>query len=152
MTASSTVLLVLATSALSAFAGVQQFQRRASLARLRTVLGVQVDGYAPGFAHALEWVGAKIPGGSDGSLQLTLAKAGYFQPSALHIFVALRFVCTVAVFCAVLLQASVIGATTLALAVFLAFFGSRTFVIAIKFKAGQRERLLRRELRRSSMS
>ncbi len=141
-----TFILVLAASALIVLAGLQQFHRRASLARLQTMLGVSPDGTPAGFVRALQWIGSRIPGGSDASLQLALTRAGYFQPSALPLFVALRLICTVAVFCTILLRAPVMGTTTLILSVFLAFVCSRLFVILLKLKAERRERMLRREM------
>jgi tight adherence protein C len=146
MLSSSITLLVLAAVAVSAVLGTQQLRRRTLLVRLQGVVGTETaeSSFAP--AHILQWIGSRIPGASDESLQAALAKAGFFQPSALHIFVALRLAGTVAVFFAVLLNASTVGATTLILAVFFAFFCSRVFVILLKRKAEGRERHLRREL------
>jgi tight adherence protein C len=146
MPASQITILVVAASALGVLGGLQQFHRRAALARLRIVVGVSIGGNTAGFARALQWVGSRIPGGSDSSLQSALMRAGYFQQPALHLFVALRLFCTGTVFFAVMLRAHVMGAATLTLAVFLAFFCSRLFVIVLKLKAEKRERLLRREM------
>jgi tight adherence protein C len=146
MLSSPTTLFVLAALAVSAFFGVQQYSRRALLVRLHGVLGADVPESPFAAANVLKWIGIRIPGASDKTLQSVLAKAGYLQPSAVHIFVALRLVCTVGAFFAVLLKSTSHNATTLILAVFSAFFCSRVFVILLKMKAERRERLLRREL------
>jgi len=146
MSLPQTVLLVLAASGLAALAFLQWYQRHATLARLDAVLGFPASEASFGVASALQWIGAKVPGGSDESLQTALTRAGHFQPGALPMFVALRLICAAATFGAALFQAERLTATTLIIAVFLTFFVSRAFVILIKLKAERRERLLRREL------
>ncbi|HTT96776.1 MAG TPA: type II secretion system F family protein [Rhizomicrobium sp.] len=146
MLSSPATLLVLAAMAVCMLLGVQQFHRRVLLVRLQGILGVEPDESPFAATRVLQWIGSRIPGASDESLQTALAKAGFFQPSALPIFVALRLVCTIGAFFVVLLKAASIEAATLMLAVFLAFFCSRVFVILLKAKAERRERLLRREL------
>jgi tight adherence protein C len=146
MLSPSTSLLILGVTAVSTLLGAQHFRRRALLARLQDIVGVETTENPFALTRVLQWIGSRIPGASDETLQSGLAKAGFFQPSALHIFVALRLVGTVGVFFAVLLKAPSGGPSALVLAVFLAFFCSRAFVILLKTKAERRERLLRREL------
>lgn len=142
-----TVGLLLGLSALSGFTMLRWMHRRSVLLRLRTVLGEEPDADAlSGPARTLHWLGSKIPGASDQSLQTALLKAGYFHPSALHVFVALRLICTGAVFFVVWLHGPGTPATALMLAFFLAFFCSRLFANLLKLQAKGRERALRREL------
>jgi tight adherence protein C len=141
-----TVLLVLAASGLAMLAGMHRLRRHAALARLDAVLGREAVGGMFGFSDGLHWIGSKVPGGADQSLQSALTRAGYFQPEALAMFAALRLICTGAVFAAIVFTADTIGAKTFLLAVFLAFACSRGFVILLKLKAERRERQLRREL------
>ena len=121
--------------------------RRWMLLRLRAAMGGTLDAGAPGgLAAALQRLGSHIPGASDDSLRAALTHAGYFHPGALPIFVAARFICMVAVFLAVLVHGGAIRPATLTLAVFLAFFSSRLFVILLKLRAEARQREIRREL------
>lgn len=141
------LFLAPAIMAVGALAGMQWMQRHTALLRLRTALGgVSDPGAQYGLSRLLQRIGSRIPGASDESLRAELIRAGYFQPSALHVFVAFRLICTGAVFFAVLLHAPSVQASTLMLAVFLAFLSSRLFVIALKLKAEKREREVRREL------
>lgn len=146
MLSSPETLFFLAAIAVSALFVVQRIHRRALLVRLHGILGAEEAQGPFAAARVLQWIGARIPGASDATLQTALAKAGFFQPSALHYFIALRLIGTIGVFLLVLLNAKTFEATTLILAAFLAFFCSRAFVILLKAKAERRERLLRREL------
>lgn len=147
MPAPQFLALLLATLILGALAVQQRLHRHATLVRLRAALGTLDEGDTQsGLARSLQWIGAHMPGASDEGLRAALARAGYFQPAALHLFVAVRLGCTAAVFGAVLFSAPAVGAMTLMVSVFLAFFCSRLFVILVKLKAERRERLLRAEL------
>ncbi len=123
-------------------------RRRVTLRRLQGALGVG-PGQAPHhrLIAGLQWLGARAPGASDGTLRACLAKAGYFQPGALPVFVALRLLCTAAVFLAALFKGQ--GrpdAAAIFLAIFLAFFCSRLFVILLKLRGEARQHQIRREL------
>ncbi len=146
MFASPAIPLLLAAATVGALLGAQELRRRALLARLQGILGAEVVESQFVASQTLQWIGSKIPGASDEGVQIALAKAGFFQSSASHIFVALRLIATIVVFLSIVLTAHTIGATTLILAAFLAFFCSRAFVILLKLRAERRERLLRREL------
>jgi len=135
--------VLLATAAMAGFAMLQWLHRRALLLRLNALLGVAQNSGAS-FGAVLERIGSQIPGASDETLKTALTRAGYFQSSALPSFVALRFASTAVIFAAALLRAP--SVTALMLAIFLAFFASRLFVILLKLKAEHRERALRREL------
>jgi len=142
------MIMLLAASAPGAFALMQWSRRRATLGRLRAVLGEDLDATPPqtNLVRLLEWLGGSIPGASDESLRNVLAGAGYFQRAALPIFVALRLICTVLAFFLVLLHEGTIRAATVMEAVFAAFFVSRLCVILLKLAADSRQRAVRREL------
>ncbi len=142
-----TLTLLLTAAALSGLGMLYWIHKQATLTRLRVALGdAEVQSPLWGIAQHLETIGTRLPGASDSSLQASLLRAGYFQPAAVHIFVALRLAATIAVPAIILLRAPAIDTSTLLLAAFLAFFTSRLFVIGLKLKAEARERALRREL------
>jgi len=127
---------------------VERSRRRASLQRLQATLG-----FAPEEAlhrkliSGLQWLGSRAPGASDDTLRACLAKAGYFQPAALPVFVALRLLWTVAVFFSALSKDGARpGPPTIFLAIFLAFLCSRLFVILVKLRGEARQHQIRREL------
>lgn len=140
------VIVSLAASGLIALVGLQQFHKRASLARLQIILGGPSGKGMSGMSEALGWIGSHIPGGTDQSLQTALTRAGFFHPSSLPLFAALRVIVASTVFLITMLQADLAIAPKLMLSIFLSFSCSRLFVTALKFKAKRRERLLSREM------
>lgn len=122
-------------------------ERTTTLHRLRAMMG-QEDRTAPSaLSHALQWLGERIPGAGDEGMRRALMQAGYSQPGAAPIFVAGRLLCTVALFVFLLLRPGATANTgSILLALFLAFFLSRLFVIALKLKAEARQQEIRREL------
>jgi tight adherence protein C len=98
-------------------------------------------------SQALQWLGEKIPGGGDESLRRILMQAGYSQTAAVPIFVAGRLICTAALFAFLLLRpGATASAGGIVFALFMTFFLSRLFVIALKLKAEARQQEIRREL------
>jgi tight adherence protein C len=141
------LVALLTATTLGGVIGAEWMAKQAILTRLRTMLGgLPQQPLSHDIVQFLGKLGAHLPGAADESLQTALARAGYFQPAAKHLFVVLRLAATIAVFVGIWLEASVSSATTLLLAMFLAFFTSRLFVILLKLKAESRERALRREL------
>ncbi len=141
-------ILLLAVSAPGGLGVLLWSQRRSTLSRLHAVMGDHFDSAPPqtGLIQFLQRLGSNIPGASDQSLRSTLASAGYNQHTALPAFVALRLLCTGLVFFLALFHGGPIRPTTLFLAVFLAFFCSRLFVILLKLTAEARQSTIRREL------
>lgn len=144
----SILIALLAASAMGGLGTLQCLRRRWTLMRLRATMGGNADTATPesGYVYFLQWLGSNIPGASDESLRAVLMSAGYFQHAALPIFIALRLICTGVVFLLVLLYGGATRPTALMLAVFLAFFCSRLFVILLKLQAEGRQRTVRREL------
>ncbi len=141
------LIALLAASAPGALGMALLARRRATLARLRTVMGDL--GAAPppnSLLRLLQWLGANLPGASDESLRNALAGAGYFPHAALPVFVAARLAATIGTFAAVLMHDGAGGSTGILLAVFAAFFVSRLFVILLKLAAEARLHAVRREL------
>jgi tight adherence protein C len=123
-------------------------RRRTVRQRLLAVIGAAPEQAARHtWIAGLQWLGARAPGASDGTLRACLAKAGYFHPAALPVFVALRLLCTATIFFAALFKDGATPAPlTLSLAIFLAFFCSRLFVIVVKMRGEARQHVIRREL------
>jgi pilus assembly protein TadC len=129
------------------FSALRWMERAATLRRLRSVMGQPDRAARPGFSHGLHWLGERLPGAGDSGLRRTLAQAGYVQPGAVPIFVAGRLLCTAALLVFFLLRPGATASTTsILLALFLTFFLSRLFVIALKLKAEARQQEIRREL------
>lgn len=145
MPAPNILIMLLLASGLVGLAAVQWSHRRGRLLRLRAVMG-EADAAGGGLVSLLEWLGTRLPGASDDGLRAVLTNAGFFRPAALPLFIASRLIATGAVFFLVLLEKPPIQASTLMLAVFLAFFTSRLFVIMVKLRAEARHRGIRREL------
>jgi tight adherence protein C len=149
MTIFSTTILGLFAAAIMGCAGsLEMAHRRAMLLRLRQVAG-DPSAATPrgGFSAGLLWLGAHFPGASDGTLRAALVRAGYFHPSALPVFIALRLLCTGAVLAFILLQGRHEDqAQTILLAIGAAFLCSRLFVILLKVKTEARQRAIRSEL------
>jgi hypothetical protein len=122
--------MFLAASGLGGLAVLQWSHRRGTLLRLRALMG-ESNAAGGGFVSLLEQLGTHLPGASDDSLRTVLTNAGFFRPAALPLFVASRLIATCAVFFIVLMEKAPIRADTLMLAVFLAFFTSRLFVIMV---------------------
>jgi tight adherence protein C len=139
------LIALLAASAPGGMSAVLLSRRHATLARLRAVMGQEAPAQNA-LLRFLDRLGARIPGAFDEGLRNMLAGAGYFQRSALPIFLALRLIATVMVFFVVLLRDGVISPEIFLLAVFSAFFTSRLFVILLKLAAEARQRAVRREL------
>ena len=142
-----TLLLALLAASVPALLGMALLsRRRATLSRLRLVMG-DLSAPAPqnNMLRALQGLGANLPGASDESLRQALASAGYVLPSALPVFVALRLAATIGAFLLVL-HSEGHETTGIFLAVFSAFFVSRLFVILLKLAADARQRAIRREL------
>ncbi|MGB3810959.1 MAG: type II secretion system F family protein [Parvibaculum sp.] len=97
----------------------------------------------------LEWLGQRIERdeGSSGEVRAILAKAGFFHPSALYMFLALRFGVAVSIFGAVLVMRSekVTLFNFFVAAVFAVLF-YRYALIAIKYLGERRARRVQREL------
>jgi tight adherence protein C len=148
MPPSNILIMLLAVSAPGGLGVMLWSRRRSTLLRLRAVMGETLDMTSPqtGLVHVLRRLGSNIPGASDESLRRALAGAGYFQHAALPAFAALRLLCTGLVFFLALLRGGTARPATLLLAVFLAFFCSRLFVVLLKLAAETRQRAVRREL------
>jgi tight adherence protein C len=148
MTGSTQTLLIalLAASAPGMLGMALLSRRRATLSRLRAVVGdLGADPSPNGPLRFLQWLGANLPGASDQGLRNALAGAGYFLHSALPVFVALRLAATIGAFL-LALRSGEPEATGVLLAVFSAFFVSRLFVILLKLAGEARQRAIRREL------
>lgn len=139
------LIVVCGLSVIGFMAGHAAFLRRATLVRLNALLGDGAGAFdtVTGLLHR---IGARLPGASDAGLQAAVLRAGYFEASALPVFVALRLVVTAGPLVAILLYRPSDGVTTLLLALFAAFFASRMFVVFLKLQAERRERGLKREL------
>lgn len=129
-------------------AALEWLQDRAALERLHMVLGQPRDDAAgPRLAGLLHWLGSRLPMAGDESLRDALARAGYWQPEAVPMFVALRLLSMLALSCLVLVHdGQALSITKAALAVFLAFLCSRIFVILLKLQGEARQRKIRNEL------
>jgi tight adherence protein C len=141
-------VVLAALLALSGLALQQWSLRRGRLLRLRAAMGEDPDAGPPrsSLVSLLAWLGTHIPGASDNGLRMALTGAGYFQPSALPVFVASRLIASGAMLILVLGHGGVRSPANLFLAVFLTFLTSRLFVILLKLKAEARQRGIRREL------
>ena len=129
------------------FSAFRWMERTTSLRRLRSVMGQPDRAAPPGFPRGLQWLGERLPGAGDAGLRRTLIQAGYAQPDAVPIFVAGRLLCTAALLAFFLLRPGATASTgSILLALFLTFFLSRLFVIALKLKAEARQQEIRREL------
>ena len=148
MQPSNILIALLAASAPGGLSVLLWSRRRSTLLRLRAVMGETLATASPqtGLLHVLQRLGSNIPGASDESLRRALAGAGYFQHAALPVFAAVRLLCTGMVLFLALLHGDAADPATLMLAVFLAFFCSRLFVILLKLAAETRQRAVRREL------
>ena len=100
--------------------------------------------------HLLERIGRRLEGaGANQELKTLVLRAGFFQPSMLHIFVALRYL--VALTVGVLVVASRAGATGISpidvlLGLFFGYLFYRYALIALKLYADRRANNIRREL------
>jgi tight adherence protein C len=100
-------------------------------------------------ARWLEWIGHKLARNeaAAGEVRQTLARAGYFRPAALYIFLALRLGLTLSIFAAVLmLREGKPNIATLALAAIFAFLFYRYALIAVRYQGERRARRIQREL------
>lgn len=141
------ILVVLLLTAMMGLAAFRWVERATTLHRMRTLLGREGHAAPPLLSNALQWLGERIPGGGDESLRRTLMQAGYSQAAAVPVFVAGRLLCTTALFVFLLLRPGATASTgSILLALFLTFFLSRLFVIALKLKAEARQQEIRREL------
>jgi tight adherence protein C len=123
-------------------------ERHTTLRRLRAVIGNPVEETQPnGPVQTLQWIGQNIPGAGDETLRQTLAGAGWYNPAALPVFVAIRFISSAGVLLVLLLRPGArLDTSGLLLALFATFFVSRLFVIGLKLIAEARQREIRREL------
>lgn len=84
---------------------------------------------------------------ANGELREMLAKAGYFRPATLYIFLALRLVLTLAIFLAVLaLRGGEPNVIDILIAVAFSVLFYRYALIAIKYQGERRARRIQREL------
>jgi tight adherence protein C len=140
-------LLVVPITLMLGVAALRWVEREATMRRLRHVMGRTERGTPPAFWRSLQWLGARIPGAGDDTLQRTLIQAGYSQPGAVPVFVAGRLLGTAALFIFLLLRpGTMASAGGILLALFFTFLLSRLFVIVLKLKAEARQQEIRREL------
>jgi tight adherence protein C len=143
------------SAALGAFvlglSGAALFRERAAASRLSALLtsGGPRPGLVERAAQWLEWVGHKIARNESagGEAREALAKAGYFQPAALYIFLALRLAAAIAVFIGfLLLRDARMGIVNIAMAAIFAFLAYRYALIAVRYQGERRARRIQREL------
>jgi tight adherence protein C len=140
------LIALFAASAPGALGMALLARRRATLLRLRAVMGEDGALEPNSLWRFFQWLGTNLPGASDESLRSALASAGYFLHSAMPVFVVLRLAATIGAFLLVLLRSGATGPMAVLAAVFAAFFVSRLFVILLKLAAEARQRTVRREL------
>jgi tight adherence protein C len=100
-------------------------------------------------AQWLEWLGHMIARGEsvNSELREALARAGYFRPAVLYIFLALRLTVTVGIFVTViLLRGGYVNVVNLAMAAIFAFLFYRYALIAVRYQGERRARRIQREL------
>lgn len=121
-------------------------ERRASLRRLRHVMGRTDGTLAAHVAHRLQWFEQHIPGANDAKLRLTVLQAGYFQRGAAAIFAVSRLLVVVILAVFLFLRSGPPTVNAILLDLFLIFFTYRLFLIGLKLKAEARQQRIRREL------
>lgn len=147
MEMSSPALVVLPITVMLGVAALRWAEREAIMRRLRHMMGRTERAALPAFWRGLQWLGARIPGAGDDTLQRILNQAGYSHPRAVPIFVAGRLLGTAALFVFLLLRpGTMASASGILLALFFTFLLSRLFVIVLKLKAEARQQDIRREL------
>ncbi|MCE9650330.1 MAG: type II secretion system F family protein [Parvibaculum sp.] len=131
--------------------GSALFRERTVASRLSALLtsGGPRVGLVERGAQWLEWIGHKIARDENagGEVREALAKAGYFRPAALYIFLALRLAAAIAVFIGfLLLRDARMGIVNIAMAAIFAFLAYRYALIAVRYQGERRARRIQREL------